>query len=239
MRKVIKDSCPGFNPSSHPVSPVLYRRVFERVLGSGFLQELMACGLKITPSVWTSGQLGHPLAIKDHVRNTTDPQVKCLKRDIMWLQYWGDNEFKERREGEDAAVGATVEAILGFWRTKEKEDGGSGRRCDGGGRRRRKTEAAAVEAAAVGATVEAAAVGAAVEADGDGRWEAWLWRWDLVHQMWTVEGRRGWKTSKRGLSTSASLRQEEAAQTFFNEMSARKQTVCEPLTSSRVCVAQT
>ncbi|KAD3336737.1 hypothetical protein E3N88_32256 [Mikania micrantha] len=35
------------------------------------------------------------------------------------------------------------------------------------------------------------------------------------------------------------LRQEEAAQTFFNEMSARKQTVCEPLTSSRVCVAQT
>ncbi|KAL8235451.1 hypothetical protein R6Q59_021551 [Mikania micrantha] len=64
-------------------------------------------------------------------------------------------------------------------------------------------EAAAVEAAAVGATVEAPAVGAAVgatveaaaeaaavEADGDGRGEAWLWRWDLVHQMWTVEGRR-------------------------------------------------
>ncbi|KAD4982164.1 hypothetical protein E3N88_18835 [Mikania micrantha] len=43
----------------------------------------------------------------------------------------------ERSEGKDVAAGATVEAVvgrdLGFWRTKEKEDGGS---AGGGGRRR-------------------------------------------------------------------------------------------------------
>ncbi|KAD5960617.1 hypothetical protein E3N88_12089 [Mikania micrantha] len=36
-----------------------------------------------------------------------------------------------------------------------------------------------VGAAEVGATMEAAAEVAAVEADGDGRWEAWLWRWEF------------------------------------------------------------
>ncbi|KAD4584987.1 hypothetical protein E3N88_22588 [Mikania micrantha] len=89
---------------------------------------------------------------------------------------------------------------------------------------------------AVGATVEAATA-AAVEADGDGRWEAWLWRWDLVHQMCGL-----WKEEEVGRpqkEVGPRLRQEEAAQTFFNEMSARKQTVCEPLTSSCVCVEQT
>ncbi|KAL8258273.1 hypothetical protein R6Q59_030314 [Mikania micrantha] len=81
-------------------------------------------------------------------------------------------------------------------------------------------------------TVEAVAT---VEADGgEGAWfircEAWVKRPTEVKDE---EVRRAQK------ELGPRLRQEEAAQTFFNEMSVRKQTVCEPLTSSRVCVAQT
>ncbi|KAD2804377.1 hypothetical protein E3N88_37754 [Mikania micrantha] len=67
MRKVMEDPGPGFDSYSHPVLPAFYRRAFGQVLVSGFTQELVTSGLG-APSVWTSGQLEHPLAIGGRVR---------------------------------------------------------------------------------------------------------------------------------------------------------------------------
>ncbi|KAL8239151.1 hypothetical protein R6Q59_015738 [Mikania micrantha] len=60
----------------HLVLPTFHRRAFGRVFGSGFPRELVAGGLG-APSVWTSSQLGHPLAIGGCVR--------CTRQLISWL----------------------------------------------------------------------------------------------------------------------------------------------------------
>ncbi|KAF5811706.1 putative oxidoreductase [Helianthus annuus] len=68
------------------------------------------------------------------------------------------------------------------------------------------------------------------------------WRWAAEVKVVAGEvvsgGRRG-EGEKRLEDICQCLCQEEVSQTFFNERSARKQTICGLQTSARVCAAQT
>ncbi|KAD4179666.1 hypothetical protein E3N88_28257 [Mikania micrantha] len=73
------------------------------------------------------------------------------------------------------------------------------------------------------------------EGGGLRRWRVWrrrrVWRWRSSVEGLKLEEWVGRAQKELG----PCLRQEEVTQTFFNEMSARKQTVCRGPTSSRVC----